>query len=300
MKKLPWLGLLGLAALGLAVATWLTTQAGSRSIESAPITLLADGRYAMEVHVNEQGPFTFLIDTGASHPAITRALKDRLHLAANPFVHAKVVGTSGSQPGTIVYLDHYRCALFDRKNEMMLVLPSAQAVTTDGVLGMNAFGSRRLAMDLVGRRVTSGPSGATSAGLDAMRGQLQSGSKLIVEVVVDGVSAKALIDTGARRTSANRLLQRALGLAPGDPRLSPADSMGGATVHKIPAEKATLGRLTIGAVEFRAPVVTFADLPVTEALETDHVPAMTIGMDLLGRMKEVAVDFPRAELQLRR
>jgi predicted aspartyl protease len=298
MTRSRWLARIVVAVLGFAMAA-CSTQAGSGPSGSTPITRLADGRYAMTVRVNDQGPFTFLVDTGASHPAITQALRDRLHIEANPFVHAKVVGTSGTEPGMIVYLERYRSDVFDRKNEMTLVLPSAQSVPTDGVLGMNAFRSRRLAMDLAGGRLTIGASGAAPAGFEVVRGEVQSGEKLIVDVVVDGVAAKALIDTGARRTTANRALQRALGLEPGDPRLSPADSTGGATTHRLPAEKATIGRLTVGKVGFDAPVVTFADLPVTETLDHARVPAMTLGMDLLGKMKGVAIDFPRAEVQLR-
>jgi predicted aspartyl protease len=273
--------------------------ANPRPVASTALTALPDGRFTMAVQLEDQGPYTFLVDTGASHSVLTKALQDRLHFSTNGHMSAKVVGASGTQAGVVVFPKHYQSDVFDRRNELMVVLPSDEGVKAEGVVGMNAFESRRLEMNFAERRLTAGPSGPVPEGFVAQKGQMRSGLKLVVQVVLDGVPVRAMIDTGARRTSGNRLLQQALGIAPGDPRLSPADSVGGATVHRIAAEKATLGRLTIGSVEFPAPVVTFADLPVTKTLGLDREPSLTLGMDVLGRMTALAVDFPRAELQLK-
>jgi hypothetical protein len=107
------------------------------------------------------------------------------------------------------------------------------------------------------------------------------GTEVLVDVEVDGTPAKAIIDTGARRTTGNSALRQRLGLKADDPRLAPADPSQGATSHHLQASSAKLRILKMGQAQFEAPQVTFSELDLFTRHGFDNVPALLLGMDLL-------------------
>jgi len=166
-------------------------------------------------------------------------------------------------------------------------------------MGMNLFTSRRLELNFAESSVRNADSGPTPHGFLAVPATIVQGSFFVTDVIIDGVKAKAMIDTGARRTFGNSLLRTALGFGDNDPRLSIAQPLGGATTDTTKAVKAQLGSLTLGGQRFEHPVLTFSDAPVLGPLGLSDGPAIVIGLDLLKSLKAVAIDYPRAELQLK-
>ena len=166
---------------------------------------------------------------------------------------------------------------------------------------MNAFVGGRIEFDFGKRVLTTGPSSPAPVGFVVQPGVVRLGSFMVVDVVLDGVHARAMIDTGGRQTVCNPQLQAALGLKPGDARLLADDSIKGVTTQQTPAWKTTLDNLSIGEVTFAEPAVTFADLPVFRVLGLADGPAGIdrIGIDQFSTMQAMAIDYPRAELQLR-
>jgi predicted aspartyl protease len=68
----------------------------------------AGGALALaEVHINDQGPFTFIVDTGASHTTIEKSVARRLNLprAEGQFETTGIRSTSTSDP---VRLENWR------------------------------------------------------------------------------------------------------------------------------------------------------------------------------------------------
>ena len=282
------------ALLAGVVAFFFLAQTNPTS--AAPMARLADGHYAMGVMIDGEGPFDFVVDTGAQGSVMAPALAQRLKLATMGSAHIRA--TSGTGAGGMVLLKSYSSPLFSRVGTMMVVLP-AGGLVQDGVIGMDLFASRRLELDFAQAAVRADPSGPTPTGFSAIPATITQGSFIITDAVLDGVHVKAMIDTGARRTIGNLPLRKALGLGDGDPRLSPAAAIGGATADKTPALKAQARLLMLGSQRFAAPVITFSDVPVLEPLGLADSPAIIIGLDLLTQMKAVAIDYPRSELQLK-
>jgi hypothetical protein len=194
-----------------------------------------------------------------------------------------------------VSIDDYRSGLFDRRNETMTLLSGLSA---DGVIGMNAFVSRRLEFDLANSEVKAGASGPTPDGFVAAQGALQHGI-LIVDVIVDGVPARAVVDTGAPYSIGNPQLQAALGLKQGDTRLFAGETMVDSLAQELPVSKAMVGKMAIGGVVFAKPMLRFGKMPVFRAFGLDDGPALILGIDQLSHLDAIAIDYPRAELQLR-
>lgn len=286
----------GIAVVAIAVAAFVFRNDQNGQTATAPLTRLANGHYTTPVTINGQGPFGFIVDTGASAPVINPRLRESLGLWSVPGVEVK--GAGGSQTTTLSIMRGYKSGVFSRTLDMIAVVPSGKIVP-NGVIGMNAFTGKRLAFDFQRNLLTASPSAPTPPGFAAVPIEVRQGSFIIMPVTIDGVPALAMLDTGARRTGGNPALEKALGLAAGDPRLHPAEAVHGATDTEIPAMTAQAHALKIGSVTFRDPQITFADLPVFHSLELDDGPAIILGIDLLHTLRGMAIDYPRAELQLR-
>jgi len=90
---------------------------------AAPMHLMEDGHYATAVTINGQGPFDFVVDTGAQGSVISSDLATRLGLVQMGGAH--VAATSGTGAGSITILKSYSSPLFSRVGAMMVVLPLA-------------------------------------------------------------------------------------------------------------------------------------------------------------------------------
>jgi len=264
---------------------------------SMPLTIDDGGRYTAAVKLNGQGPFQFIVDTGSQTSVLPARVASQLKLQSGPVV--PMIGASGSEPSATVTVDDYRSDLFDRHDEPMVIIPNDSFSKADGVLGMNAFVSGRVEFDFVKRLLTAGPSMPAPAGFMVQRGSVRQGNFMVVDVVIDGVRASAMIDTGGKQTVCNPKLQAALGLKPGDSDLLPIDPIKGVTGQQTMAWETTLDTLLVDGVTFSEPTVAFADLPVFRVLGLDDGPAMIIGIDQLSSLQALAIDYPRAELQLR-
>jgi len=292
------------AALVLAMPPWVVAQpAGAPAAAPAanapfvvgqmPLLVDAHGRLQAQVTLDGKGPLRFTLDTAASGFVLAQATADRLHLRAGA-ARAVVGGIGRGQPQS-VQVQRLRTDLFDVEDAALALLPG---VAGDGILGMAPFLHGRIEFDLANHRLLAGPSGPTPAGFAAIAGSLHHGL-LVVPVRIDGVDAQALVDTGTPLTIANPRLQAALGLLPGDARLSPGGIFTDAFGQPRNVEQATLGHLRLGEIAFSQPTLRFADMPVLRALGLDDGPALILGIGQLAQMGAIAIDFPRAQLQLR-
>lgn len=261
-----------------------------------PLSPTGDGHLSIPVTLNGQGPFDFTIDTAAQRPMIAPPLARKLHI--EPTGNSKFHGSSGTQSADFAQVSDFRSGLFDRQHETIVIVPPGGGVSV-GVVGMDSFLDKRIELDFSHMTASVDSSSATPAGFTAIPAVIRAGTMVIVDVTVNGFPAKALIDSGARRTIANPALQAALGYQNGDPSLAAADAVGGATGDKVPASKGELKTIALGPATFDKPLVTFADLPVFAPLGLADTPALILGLDQLAHLKAMAIDFPRAEFQIK-
>lgn len=172
----------------------------------------------------------------------------------------------------------------------MVGLAHSSAIT-HGILGMNAFTDRQIVFDFAKHSLYARHSQRAQG--EAIHGELQ-GTDMEVDVQVDGIRAKGLIDTGARRTIANSALMRALSVRTDD--LPETEPIEGATKDKMPARLARVKSLRMGSVGFPEPSLVVADLLVFERRGLANAPALVLGIDLLSKLKVMTVDYPRSEL----
>jgi predicted aspartyl protease len=265
---------------------------------SAPLAIDSSGHFTMAVRLNGQGPFRFIVDTGSGASAPLRRIVARLKAQSGQ--QMQVIGANGSEENSSVVVADFRSGVFDRHDESMPLISTDLGADVDGVLGMNAFLEGRIEFDFDQRTLFASASGPPPEQFIVLPGEILLDHLLVVDVAVNGVHAKAVIDTGSKRTVANPQLQTALGFQLGDSRLIPVNKIGGATSQLTQAFKTTLGTLSIGGrMTIADPEIVFSDLPIFHALGLDNGPAMIIGIDRLSRLQAMAIDYPRAELQMR-
>jgi predicted aspartyl protease len=276
----------------------MSVMTGSANAGTVSMSRDGVGHLTIPVTIGKMGPYTFVVDTAAQGSAISATLVQRAGLAAQAGGH--VDAASGTQQVPYTTLEDFDSAVFQRPSEFALVLSHGLEPGDDGITGMDIFSGGRIVFDFKANTFSSVASGTADAEFARVPVELRAGTFVIADVVIDGVKAKAIIDTGARVTVANAKLQSALGFKEGYPRLSPREALGGASGDHTAAVKAEVGRITIGAVDFENPTIALANLSVFRSLGLGDEPALLTGIDLLRQLHAVAVDYPRSELQLKR
>ncbi len=280
-----------LLAAGQAAAAGQPVQPTSGA---EPLARDTRGRPTIPVRLNDRGPFPMVVDTAAQTSLIVPALATTL--GVKPLDRTMGVdGATGGQGAPLFPIERFDSALFDLRRIAMIALPNSGVTEASGIVGMDMFADRRLVFDLAAKRLAVTASGPAPAGWASVGGEHVDAGFVAVPVRVENVAAMAVIDTGAAVTVANAAVLRALGWKDDDPRLHAAGGIRGATAQADPVRTAHIDRLTIGPV--RLSNVTI--LVRSAASDPSAAPSLLLGDDLLNRLDAFAVDFPRAELQVR-
>ncbi|MFA7585856.1 MAG: retropepsin-like aspartic protease [Novosphingobium sp.] len=212
------------AALALAVLPPAHHASGAQEGAAATdiVTIAPDraDRMTVPVHIGDQGPFRFLIDTGSENTVLSAALAQRLALA--PTARATVVGVAGHQQVDTVEIDEI--ALGSRRFQGLVApLLDATDIGADGIVGLDGLQGQRVLLDFT--RNTMLLSDARTDGGDTgfeivVTARRRSGQLVMTHATIDGVRTNVVIDTGSEMSIGNRALQRALASAtPLAPRL---------------------------------------------------------------------------------
>jgi|GEM_PF-5766281 len=105
-------------------------------------------------------------------------------------------------------------------------------------------------------------------------------------------------DTGAQTTLANLALRNALrhdGGTFGDEH----DLIEGVTLNIEDGVLASTPRITVGGLAIQNARITFADMAIFDQWRLRGDPTLIIGMDVLGLLDTLIIDYRRHELQIR-
>lgn len=285
--------------LALAAAAPLFATRAFAAQFNAPLRFDSAGRPLIDVTINDQGPFPMVLDTGAAATALTPAVVARL--ALQEAGRARVQGASGVQEVPLYRLDSVAVAGLRREQQMGAVLPNnPSAEGHGGVLGAGTFLNTRIKFDFAGNsfHVDDGATRAPLAGSVRTSVEFRHRTFAFFNARVDGVDARAVLDTGARRSVANAHLRTALGFAANDPRFRAVEGIGGATGHSTETFGADARSIIIAGHDFGAFEIAFAELSVFPQLGLADVPGIILGMDILRRARALTLDYSSAEMEL--
>jgi len=297
--------LAGLGAVLSVRPASATAQDAPQETEAAapPIRLLSNlfTRVGAPVSIDRRGPFTFVIDTGAGATSVADTLADQLALP--PLPPMLVHGLTEAAVTRSVAIDRLVLSGLGFRNLACPVFPREQ-LGADGLIGLDVLGRFKLSFDIVRRTASLRGRGAsvlmggdTTAsrlrrdGLRANRGRF--GQMIMTSVSVDGQPTAAFVDSGAQYSIGNLTLRRAVAARRRDGgRIGRAVPVYGVTGQSLSADLAQVDDLRFGATRLGPTPLLFADLHAFEVLDLADRPALLIGADLLGRFREVSLDFP--------
>ena len=264
------------------------------------MTLGPSGHLISPVLLNGAGPFDFVLDTCASRSVLVAGTPERLGLSPAAGGQAAIHGASGNGAAALFRLDRLELDGRARGPVTLASLPAPPAgpPAWAGVIGVDMFADYVAEFDVPGGsfRLLDAATDLSAAGAwTTLPFALNAARFPVLQGTLDGRPLHVLLDTGARRTLINWPAARLLGLVPGDPSLTAAEPVRGATVQQIAAVKRAFGTIAIGGFSIPAGEIVIADLPVFGPLGWADEPAMILGMDRMGAYR-FAVDYPRSRL----
>jgi len=278
-----------------------TTAGELEPVYVAPTQLDRIGRLMAPVYINGQGPYAFVIDTGASRSVIAPHVAVGLGLQPDPLKSLELRGVTGAEVVPSVYVDRLEAgAIVLRKQYLPVVTPSVFA-DADGILGVEGFANMCLHADFVDRSIAILKKGCprTSDDWARARATLRFGGLLTIKARMRGPSrVTAIVDTGAERSLGNLPLLRALDLEQAAENPANATNVFGATSHRASGHLLQTPRIFLGDLEVADLKVTFGDFDVFRLWGLDEEPAIVIGMDVLGTVSALMIDYRRAELRV--
>jgi predicted aspartyl protease len=251
------------------------------------------------VVINGQGPFSFLLDTGANMSCVSNRLMEHLKLKSTETARVHTVVGVSQRP--MVTLDRLQVGSRDRRNVRAPSLP-INGMEIDGVLGVDWLKGQRLILDLKGRRleITKSKADQDQPGAVVVPARRRHGQLTIVDADLGGKRISAIIDSGAQSTLCNRQLldlvtaQEAKKGVLRASRFVKLETLAGEVFQ---GETVFLPFLRLGGLHLGNVQVTYADMHVFDVWGLRDQPALVIGMDLLSQFEQVTLDFGRSRVR---
>jgi predicted aspartyl protease len=255
------------------------------------------GRIWAPVFINGRGPFRLVLDTGASVSAITAPVAQALGLVPEPSRVVLVQGVAGSAIVPTVAANSLTVGDLDTASVTLPVIADALG-GAEGVLGTAGLSDKRIDIDFQHDRITIAHSRGQHAPIGFVTLHLERSGPglLMVAGSVARVRVHAVIDTGAERSIGNEALRRALVSrhAQGTP-----DQIFDVTTHVQGGEMFDSPPIEMGGIEIHGARITYGEVQIFEHWQLTKEPALLIGMDALGLLDELIIDYRLRELQLR-
>jgi len=258
-------------------------------------------RLVVPVQLNGQGPFFFLLDTGAARSAVTEVALDRLNVRVDERRDVVVRGVSGRSRVHTAVLNSFRVGDIELGEQRLPVLRAQVLEGLDGILSMDRLRELHLTADFVSSevRLLNAGSGTAPPNPPPMRFASPSGKLIVVQARIGAHRVPAIIDTGGAHTLGNvALLNRLIADAGGVLNGVIQSRVRDATDTVLETWDSQIETLNIGAVAIDDLRVSFADFAVFEYWGLADRPALLIGMDVLSRTKSLSVDYRRREMAL--
>jgi len=256
-------------------------------------------RLSVEVHINDHGPYQFVVDSGADTSVVGWRIARDLQLPlGTPVVLNGMTDRSLVDRVKVDGLTLGPTTIHD------LQLPTLREddVGGQGMIGIDALVRQRIMMDFEKRLIkvedaTKPPKSLPDEIVIVAR--RSRGQLILTHVRAGGLSLDAVIDTGAELTIGNLALRDRL--VRHRQKFQQVKALG-VTGKEIELQVAVISELQIGGILIRNLPVAFADLPPFHVFGIADEPALFLGTDVLENFRKVSLDFQarKVRFQLKR
>jgi predicted aspartyl protease len=132
-----------------------TPPQAAAPLSDEPVLILdasmdVDDRLTVEVEINGQGPFNFVVDTGAGRSVLTPSIAEKLNLPAGPNI--LIHGISSAITSPTARIESMQAGEARLGSATLPVLPY-ERVGADGLLGVDILDRRNVVMDFKKRQL---------------------------------------------------------------------------------------------------------------------------------------------------
>jgi len=264
----------------------------------APTTRDRIGRIWAPVLINGRGPYRLVLDTGASRSALIQRVVDEVGLPIRPDA-VKLRGVTGSAMASIAAVESLEFGELRVEHTRVPVVADAFG-GAEGVLGGEGLRDKRILIEFRKDRISIARSHRAPAppGFAIVPFRYSQYNGMRVEVLVGSIRTVGLIDTGAQMTVGNLALREAITRRRGQ-RDQYEEAIIGVTEDIQQATRVRIPSIVAGELIVRDASILFSDLHIFDHWQLSSRPALLIGMDVLGMLDTLVIDYGRRELQLR-
>jgi predicted aspartyl protease len=258
------------------------------------------GRIIVPVMIDGEGPFRFIVDTGANYSTISPDLAARLGLQLTAESSILVNGITGTAQVPSVPILKLQAGDLLIANKRLPVVWASLMSGADGILGVAGLTDETLFVDFQHNRVriVRSAHGAEPHGFARIPAKRIRGGLMSVVARVGGIRVEAIIDTGSERTIANTALRDALYRRSASSAALKSTNVYGATTDIASGQMDASPTIDLGTVRIGSVTLVYGDFHIFDVWGLTRRPAMIVGMDILGTVAALSIDFRNAQIYL--
>ncbi|MFA5503411.1 MAG: retroviral-like aspartic protease family protein [Bacilli bacterium] len=283
-----------------------TPAPGPADPDETELTTGADAaaRVTAPVLINGQGPYEFVVDTGANHSVLASEVAAPLDLPTAG--RAGVHGIAGVEPAETVLVRSLTIGTLTSRRIRAPLLPKAR-LGADGLLGVDVLKNRRVLIDFQRNELRIGSSREPSLLVGAPAGRLSSrqpdpslvvvparqrfGQLIIIDADIGGQPVTAFLDSGSQNTVGNLALGRLLSANPVLAAQKMVVQLIGVTGQTVSGELFPIPPLRMGGLRIGNMSAVFVDLHVFDIWDLKDTPAILVGVDVMRHFRSIELDF---------
>ena len=257
-------------------------------------------RMVVAVQLNGQGPFRFVVDSGADTSVIGQRRARELHLPAGTPV--TLHGTTSSSLVDRVMIDELNLGQ-TVVHDLQLPVLQDRDLGAEGLIGIDALVEQRLMLDFEAHSIRIEDAHVPAQRLDGeivVTARRRRGQLILTQARANDKPVDAVIDTGSEITIGNLALRNQLFKHELDAFTTVEAT--GVTGVTVKLQIARIRELRVGTVVFRDIPIAFADVPPFAVFGLADHPSLLLGTDLMETFRRVSLDFRarKVRFQLRR
>ena len=286
----------------MALFTVLSSARADETHVQLPYKVAYGGWLTVEVLVNGEGPYDFIIDTGATNTLVFQKLNDIHEFEPSGGPPQRVLGTGSSETFLTFIIGDLTIGAAQLNDVVSVILTDWRVgkASPFGVIGLDFLSRYALSFDVEAGVLTlsdggiAKPKGWTSAPLKRRDFGLEAGDLFTVTARLNNRSTELLVDLGATGTIINAPAYGSVRRAPGvsirpsggDARQRVTDSLDASKI----ARRIRLRRFSIGRTNWYSQEFTVYDAPIFVDLGRRGVPFGLLGSDLF-KDRSFVLDF---------
>jgi len=307
----PFVPLAALFALAATVPSALPVAQTDHVVNSLPEVLVEGhepryvaptrrdkiGRIWAPVMIDGKGPFRLVLDTGATHSVVNNDVALALGIKPEDRGATLLRGVTGVATVPTIPVRSFEVGDLLIEPAVLPIIADAMG-GADGILGNEGLRDKRIVIEFLRDRITITHSHGERATAGWVPVPLRFGMDglLTVPAHVGTHRAIAVIDTGAQRTLGNLALRRILQEdRRRDGRLT---QVYGASQAEQDGDSLAAPPIALGHATIDGARIIYSDFSIFQHWGLDDEPALIVGMDVLGLLDTLVIDYKRRELQV--